>query len=934
MKKLDFCLDFTSNLVLARDCIIGSLITQKSNPEIWTLASTKVNVEEQITCLVQTAESLSASQSNTLHKIISNNAAAFAWDGTPLGRTNVVRHKIDTGDSPPLRQRPRRIPCHLKDQLSDLIDDMLKQNIIRPSDSPWAAPVVLVKKKDGSIRLCIDFRRLNQVTRRDSYPLPRIDDTLDALGGAQMFSTLDLASGYWQVEMDSVDQEKTAFVLPTGLYEFQTMPFGLVNAPATFQRLMFSVLREFIPNKCLVYLDDVIVYGRSITEHMANLNLILGKLASAGLRLRPEKCRLLQPEVSFLGHVVSQRGIRSDPEKTKTIRSWPTPSCVKDVQRFLGLASYYRRFVHGFGSIATPLNHLTEKGHVFSWTSECQHAFDTLKLKLTTAPVLAFPNLNIGAGEFILDTDASDTGIGAVLSQKDETGLERVISYASRALTKAERNYSTTRRELLALVHYIKHFRHYLLGRKFFARTDHQALRWLRNFKDPEGQVARWQEQLQEYDFECVHRPGTRHMNADALSRLHEQQINTVSCRVADASVWAQDQMSDGNFKIIYDRIQSAGVKPTKSEMADQSWETLCLWTAWPYLTMEDGILYYKHGPHYHKRIVVPHAKVSCILEQLHTELGHAGQNKMDHAARERFWWPNLRQDIAAICNSCDDCLQIKLPLAYNRAPLQPIVTGYPNQLVAADIMGPFPPTPRGNRYILVLVDHFTKWAEAIPLTNADALSTARAIFNNWVTRWGVPEQLHSDRGSNFESALLGEFCSLLRITKTRTTAYHPEGNGQVERTNRSLKNLLRFFVPTDNASDWDMELPRCLLAYRATVHGSTGFTPHRMVTGREIRLPIDLSTPHLAEEPRTVSNFAAEIQKDLYHCHQLARVHLKSAHEHQKEWYDKRIHGAPLQPNDLVYLHQPGVQPGRSAKFHRDWQGPFIIQEVLNDNL
>jgi hypothetical protein len=381
--------------------------------------------------------------------------------------------------------------------VQELLSDMLDKDIIQPSSSPWASPIVLVKKKDGSFRFCVDYRKLNEVTHKDAYPLPRIDDTLNTLAGSQWFSTLDLLSGYWQVEVADKDRPKTAFCTTEGLFEFKVMPFGLCNAPATFQRLMDLVLAGLQWSHCLIYIDDVVILGRSFEEHLQHLQQVFDRLQQAGLKLKPRKCHFLQRKVNYLGHVVSNKGIAPDPAKIEKIASWPIPNSPKEVQQFLGLAGYYRRFIQDFAEVARPLHRLTERNRPFKWSTECQTAFDKLRDCLCSSPILCYPDFS---RPFLLDTDASDSGIGAVLSQLDE-GRERVVAYASRLLSKPERQYCVTRRELLAVVVFTRHFRPFLLGRQFTLRTDHGSLTWLRNFKEPEGQMARWLEQLQEYDF-------------------------------------------------------------------------------------------------------------------------------------------------------------------------------------------------------------------------------------------------------------------------------------------------------------------------------------------------------------------------------------------------------------------------------------------------
>ena len=396
------------------------------------------------------------------------------------------------------------------------VDEMLGADIIEPSDSPWSSPVVLVAGPDGSQRFCVDYRALTSVTKRDLYPLPRCDDIMESLSGVQWFSHLDLLRGYWQIDVAEKDREKMGFATLDGLYQFRKLSFGLTNAPACFKRAMHLILRGLCWSDCLVYLDDIIVFGRTLQEHRERLSLVLSRLTEAGLKINPKKCKLLCEQVVVLGHVVSGKGISTDPKKIRVIKEWPVPADESQLRAFLGTAGYYRQFVPNYAHIASPLHRACQKGDRFRWTAECTEAFLHIKRKLTNAPILAFPQLDV---PFILDSDASDSGLGAVLSQV-QCGKEREIAYAARALSKAERNYSTTRKELLVLVWGTEHFETLLYGRRFLVRTDHSALQWLRNFKNLRGQVARWLERLSDFDFEVEHRPGQLHGNADGLSRF------------------------------------------------------------------------------------------------------------------------------------------------------------------------------------------------------------------------------------------------------------------------------------------------------------------------------------------------------------------------------------------------------------------------------
>jgi hypothetical protein len=440
----------------------------------------------------------------------------FSRDETDVGKTDLVSHSIPViPGSRPIKQPARRLGPEKDKEVERQVTELQERGIIEPGNGAWSSPVVLVRKKDGSFRFCVDYRKLNAVTSGDAYPLPRIDESLDALAGSSYFSTLDLLSGYWQIPLDSDASEKAAFVTRSGLWKWKVMSFGLCSAPATFERLMETVLRGLQWKSLLLYLDDVIVFSSDIESHITRLKEVFQRLRAANLKLKPAKCELFQRQVKYLGHIVSQQGVSTDPEKVSAVKDWPTPGCVTQLRKFLGTVGYYRRFCPQLATVAKPLNDLTAKGVTFNWTAECQAAFEELKDLLVSAPILGYPDPEL---EYILDTDASLVAAGAVLSQVQD-GVERPVAYFSRTFNKAERNYCVTRRELLAVVLAVQHFRPYLYGRQFLLRTDHASLLWLRRRKEPEGQIARWLEILSEFRFKLVHRPGVRHGNADGLSR-------------------------------------------------------------------------------------------------------------------------------------------------------------------------------------------------------------------------------------------------------------------------------------------------------------------------------------------------------------------------------------------------------------------------------
>ena len=440
----------------------------------------------------------------------------FAKHRTDLGTCSVLKHRIDTNGAAPIQQALRRNPRAFEQEEEKYLKEQLDAGVLVPSSSAWASPVVLVRKKDGTVRWCCDFRKLNDLTVKDAYPLPRIDMCLEALGSACFFSTMDLQHGYWQLAVDEADQHKTAIITKYGLFEYAKLPMGLCNSPSSFQRCMELILRGLQWKTVLIYLDDIIVFSSTLDDHFEKLREVFQLLQSAGLKLKPAKCDLLKKEVLFLGHTVGANGIGPNPKLLAAVKEWKEPTTVKQIQQFLGLCNYYRRFVYQFSEIAAPLTRLTEKKTDFHWDLECQVAFDGLKEALCEAPILAYPRVS---GLFIVDTDASNTGIGGVLSQVQENE-ERVIWYASKKLSRAQRQYCVTRRELLAAVIFLQEFRHYILGQEFVLRTDHNSLRWIFSFKAPQGQLSRWLEVLSQYNFKIIHREGKKHGNADALSQM------------------------------------------------------------------------------------------------------------------------------------------------------------------------------------------------------------------------------------------------------------------------------------------------------------------------------------------------------------------------------------------------------------------------------
>ena len=938
---------------------------------------------------------LDEQQQMALQEFLTNYADVFAENDLDVGHFTQVQHQIDTGDARPIRQPPRRTPLGFQAEEEDHLKQMLDAGIIRPSQSAWASPVVLVRKKDGKVRWCVDYRRLNNVTIKDAYPIPKIDECLDTLRGASWFSTLDMQSGYWQVGIHPQDQPKTAFATKHGLYEFNRLSFGLCNAPGTFQRAMELVMRGLQWRTVLIYLDDVIVVAKTFDDQLDRLKEVVERFYQHGLKLKPRKCHLFQREVDFLGHVVNERGVHTNPKLIRDIQQKEPPRSLRELQAFLGLCNYYRRFVPLYAQIAYPLLQLTKKGATYTWGDDQQEAFDSLKTRLTEAPILAYPN---DEGIFVLDTDASNHSVGAVLSQDQGNG-ERVIAYASAALTPAQTRYCVTRKELLAVVRFTRQFRHYLLGRKFRLRTDHGSLVWLFRFKTPEGQLARWLEELSQFNFDIEHRPGKKHGNADGMSRLDvDEQENcgcytagddprNLPCSATGCTYCPKRREQWERFQTEVDRVvplalRRAGVLPTQA--ADQPLPGSCVdtrtkedlarqqrddpdlaplfqwvhngrppkeevslespalrsyWLTWSQILGQDGLLYYKWdlpGAAGQLRLLVPASMQKDLIRDHHDPptAGHPGVEKTLGLLRQHYHWHGMRKAVEAYIQQCGKCAVNKQETQKRKAPLRTYQAGMPMERLHVDVLGPFPQSARGNHYILAAVDQFTKWAEVFAVPDQTAETTAKTLVNDIIARFGAPLSIHTDQGRNFESQLFAEVCRLLEVAKTRTTPYHPSSNGQVERLNRTLLQMMRCYI-SPGQRDWDEYLPLLASAYRRVPHSSTGISPNRMMLGRETLMPQDLGKG-LPEDPDSCDpdGYVTKLQHQLESTQQLARQHLKGAVQRQKRDHNLRASFHLYQPGDLVYTRDNSRTKGHSPKLQPLWAGPAVVIERLGEVL
>lgn len=836
---------------------------------------------------------------------------------TTPGKTNAAEHFIPTTGNP-VKIPPRRIPVNYRAEVEQQLTTMLQQGVIEVSSSPWMAPAVFVRKKNGEIRMCVDYRELNKKTVKDAYPLPRPDEVQDQLMGCTVFSTLDLKSGYWQLPVHADDRPKTAFCPGPGfgLFQFCRMPFGLTGAPSSFQRLMNRICGDlpFVTT----YLDDLLVYSKTPQEHKQHLEILFDRISTAGLTLRGNKCHIGLSQVTYLGHTFTADGMSPEPQKVSVIRDWAVPTDTTTLKSFLGLASYYRRYIHNFADIAAPLHQLTNKGTPFTWTLACQTSFEQLKYFLTHAPILKYPDFSTSAQSFQLYTDASATGIGAVLEQSGH-----VIAYASRTLTGSEKNYSVIQRECLAVVYALKQFRHYLLGRPFAIVTDHAPLQWL-SAQKMEGLLARWALAIQEYEFTITYRRGKENGNADALSRKAHPEEDHVAMTTQIPTLTNdiyQQQCTDSVIQQLRVALLQDNNTPPCGSMwrkppfsrYKQLWSQLCLHN-------EMVCRRYTPTPHSSPIVVpiIPESYRSTLLHQNHNTpaAGHLGFEKTAARVREVGYWVGMLSDIEKYCRECTVCQSTKPPAPAN-APLVNVPIGQAWEMVAVDILE-VPVSQNNNRYLLVVQDYMTKWVEAIPIPN----QTAKRITTELVkifSRYGLPDILHSDQGSNFESTILHQTLDAFGVTKSRTTAYHPAGDGLVERFNRSLLQMLRAYVQQQH--DWEQYLPLVLYAYRTAVHASTGVSPFELMFGRQgHKPPLPSTTAH------DVLSYQCQLRAKLAQLADFVESHNVQAHTQQKHYFDQHTRIRSFTIGDPVWLSIP-----TAGKLDPRWEGGWKIKSVQN---
>lgn len=811
-------------------------------------------------------------------------------DDSRVGECEVVM-KIELTTEVPFYYRPYRMSLKEQKIVRDIVQNLIDKDIIEPSNSPYASPVILIPKKSGDYRMCIDYRQLNKLTKKDRYPLPVIQDQLDRLSNEKWFTKLDLAAGFHQIKMHPDSRKYTAFVTPFGQFQYKRMPFGLANAPAVFQRAINLLLDKSRFEFATAYVDDILLFSNTIASGFEHLQSTLELISKSGLVLRREKCSFLKTRIEYLGHVISVGEIRPSPDKVEALLNFKNPADVHELRRFIGLASYFRKFVRSFANRIQPLSVLLKKDQPWSWGSEQQNSFLDIKTALSSEPVLAIYNPKY---EIELHTDASSHGVGGILLQKQPRGELKPIAYFSKQTTATEQKYHSYELEAMAVVLSIRKFRVYLLGQRFTVVSDCQALSTTWTKKDLLPRIGRWWLELQSFDFTVQYRPGTRMQHVDALSRcalpLHH---------ITEQNWIVAVQSEDPKIQNIINNIKSKDFKDLYK--------------------FDENILYRKVNDKF--KIVVPKSVRWRVTKIFHDDNGHMCESKVIELIQRHYWFEKLRRFVTKYVKGCISCQFAKKPTGKQRGFLNPIIKGnVPWHTWHLDHLGPFCVSSNGNYYLLVIVDGFSKftWLQPVPNTCAEHVVTA---INFLVRLVGLPARVITDRGKAFTSQEFKNFCRSKQIQHILNAVSCPRANGQVERFNRTiLQSLIAYTGEKD--SDWEQMVPLVERGINTTINSTTQKCPYELVYGFKPRFDIDI--PTIQTNLRNLPELRAQAQTNTVESSRKIKLR-----------YDKnKLPSINYKIGDLVQVQRKIIKKGlTSGKLVDKYAGPYKIVKIYDND-
>lgn len=865
-------------------------------------------------------------QKHELMELLAKHEGAFARHSMDIGIADVPEQVIRLKEGAiPHRSRPYPVAESLKPVLKKQIDDLLEAGIIVPSTAPnFISPIIMVKKPDGSWRLVIDYRKLNENTVKTHQILPTIPDVANILAHKRYFTSLDLASGYWQIGLSMESQDLTTFITPDlRLFKQKSCPFGSQQSPACFQRVMNAVLADFITaGEVICYVDDILLASKTFEEHLNLLDRVLERMRSRKLKLKLKKAAFCQKELKYLGHIITEHGYAPSPENTARLVNYPSPTNLRELQRIVGLLSYYRRHVRDFSKHAAPMLALTRKGRKYEWTEECERSLRFLIERVTSSPILRFPLMD-GKSPFTLTTDASGISVAAALAQIQD-GVEHPIAFFSKSLNDAERRWASAEMEVAAIVTGINAFRQYLLGNKFTVYTDNAACVHILKKANLSPKLYRWAAIVQEYDMVVKHKQGKQNTVCDALSRVRVSTIRQIPPRDDIRLAQRRDLSLNPIIRyLLHDETPVAYNQKQREKFIQECQQ----------FEMIDGMLF-KRRLENSPVVVIPDMYQELMLYRLHKSVEgmHLGITKTLKTLSEMCWWNGMRKAVEDYVNSCDSCAQIKNPYRRIRVPMKGQYPQHALQTVSCDLAGPFPVSKRGNKWFIVFVDHFTKYCEIVALPDARTETVAQAFVEQWVTRYGLPTNLLHDRGTNLVSAVMKRVSEMMGIKQKTTCAYNPRCNGLSEHCVKTIKFCLAHVVNEEH-TDWDESLHFIQMAMNSSWHASTNSSPAKLFYGREMMTPTRMLLPGPPTSPVKEGEYPEMMEKRMQKIWQAARERMKIAKEAQKYYYDLKVVPSNIDVGDRVYKHSPRGKLGRATKLLHHWIGPYIVTKVNETN-